>query len=302
MIFLDSPLNHIKKALEENNNNLEEAKIWLKKKGFKDAENRMTRTANTKLYGLKLKDNKVCVSSLSCETDFVAGTDMFKNYINLILDSLSSKEIQKISEENMDKIKITNNQYEPVFDNLSLLDALKHMISKTQENCKIGVAEKFDFSDKKYVVGTYLHSSPQGQPQLGMKAAFVVLEKIGDIEESKNDKLKELADGLAMQIVACNPKYLNKSDVPTEVFQHESKIINDSVISEGKVTNPEQIEKIVNSKLNSWFEEVVLNEQYYVIVDYDSSEGKSKVKDLVSKKAKSVGLEGMKIKEFKLFI
>lgn len=39
--ILDSPLNHIKKALQETNNNLEEAKNWLKKKGFKDAENKM---------------------------------------------------------------------------------------------------------------------------------------------------------------------------------------------------------------------------------------------------------------------
>jgi elongation factor Ts len=262
----------------------------------------MTRAANTKLYGLKVKDNKVCVSSLSCETDFVAGTDMFKNYINIILDSLCEKDIEKISDENMDKIKITNNKYESVFENLSLLDALKHMISKTQENCKIGVADKFDFSDKKYVVGTYLHSSPKGQPQLGMKAAFVVLEKTGEVDESINEKLKELADGLAMQIVACNPKYLNQSDVPADVVEHESKIIRDGVNAEGKVTNPEQIEKIVNSKLNSWFAEVALNEQYYVIVDHESSEGKSKVKDLVSKRGKAVGLDDMKIKEFKLFI
>ena len=41
--FIDSPLNHIKKALQESNNNIEEAKIWLKKKGFKDAENKMSK-------------------------------------------------------------------------------------------------------------------------------------------------------------------------------------------------------------------------------------------------------------------
>ncbi len=41
IVYIDSPLNHIKKALQECNNNLEEAKMWLKKKGFKDAENKM---------------------------------------------------------------------------------------------------------------------------------------------------------------------------------------------------------------------------------------------------------------------
>lgn len=41
--FSDSPLNHIKKALQESNNNIEEAKVWLKKKGFKDAENKMSK-------------------------------------------------------------------------------------------------------------------------------------------------------------------------------------------------------------------------------------------------------------------
>jgi translation elongation factor EF-Ts len=226
---------------------------------------------------------------------------MFRNYLNLILDSLSQKEIQKISEENLGEIKVNNSKYDAAYQNASLLDALKHIISKTQENCKIGISEKIDFSDKKYVVGSYLHSSPEGHPQLGLKASYVVLEKVGNqTSEDATTKLQELADGIAMQIVACNPKYLNKTDIPNEVLQHETKIVREGVTAEGKVTNPEQIEKIVNSKVNSWCEEIVLNEQYYVIVDHDSSEGKIKVQSMLSKKAKSFGLEDMRIKEFKL--
>ncbi len=287
-------MNHIKKALEETNNNLEEAKVWLKKKGFKDAENKMTRTANTKLYGIKQFDKQVCVSSLSCETDFVSSTDMFKNYLSSLLDTLGEQKILKISEVDLANVKNK--------ENITLLDSLKNLIAKTQENCKIGVCENTDFSDKNLFVGTYLHSSPEGFPHLGQKASLVVLhsEKLGDV----NDKmaLQHLADSLAMQVVALSPKYMSISDIPQDVLEHETKIFREGLANEGKVTNPEQVEKILKSKINSWYEDIVLNEQNYVIVDYESNEGKSKVQSIVSKKGKELGLDDLRIREYKLFV
>lgn len=256
----------------------------------------MARTANTKLFGLKEKDNTIVVANLSCETDFVACTDMFRNFLNLLIDNLSESKLNKISNEDLEQIKITENKYEAAYNNATLLEALKYLISKTQENCKINLCEKFDYSNS--LIGSYLHSSPEGYSRLGQKAAVVILENPnGQVTK----ELKEFADSLAMQVVALNPKYLNISDIPQEIVENEKKILKEGIVAEGKVKE-DQIEKVLSSKLNSWYEEVVLNEQNFVIVDYESNEGKSKVSALVSKKGKALGIENLKIKEFKLFI
>jgi elongation factor Ts len=280
--------------LEETNNNLDDAKVWLKKKGFKEAENKMTRSANTKLYGMKIVEGKLCLGSLSCETDFVSGTDLFKNYLVDLINTLGEKNLQKISQEDLANVKTG--------DNSSLLDTLKNLIAKTQENCKIGVCESYDYSANNLIVGLYLHNSPVGYPSLGQKASIVVLhsEKITNLSDKK--ALQDLADSLAMQVVALNAKYLNSSDIPLDVLQHETNIFKEGLTNDGKASNPDTFEKILKNKINSWYEEIVLNEQYFVIVDQDSSEGKIKVQGLVSKRGKELGLDDLSIREFKLFL
>lgn len=293
--------------MEETNNNLEEAKIWLKKKGFKEAENRMARSANTNLYGLKLKDNKIVVSSLSCETDFVSSTDLFQNYLNIVLDFLMENKRNKVEEKDLDSVKIVENEYNKSFNNLSLLEGLKNLISKTQENCKLGVCEKFDYTTEKdkVIFGTYLHSSPQNNICLGAKAAFVILEFDNEGKNLSSDqkkKLTEIADNLSMQVVASAPKYLNRSDIPSDILEHENKILKEQIVeANSKSEKKVDIDKVLASKMNSWFEEIVLNEQNYVIVDHESSEGKTKVGNLVSKIGKDLGLKSLQIRDFRLF-
>jgi elongation factor Ts len=296
-------LNHIKKALEETNNNLSDAKIWLKKKGFKDAENKMSRSANTKLFGLKSKDNQVFLSEISCETDFVSGTDVFKNYLNITLDTFLDNVDLDIQE--LDKVKVINNGYDKCFDNMTLLEGLKILISKVGENCKIESLKKYGYPDaSRYINGTYVHSSPINRPDLGLKAGIVILEyenKLNALPPVQIQKYREFAEKLAMQVVASIPKYLDKSEVPRDIIEQEEKIIRDGIINENKITNPESIEKVVKSKLNGWFEEKVLNEQKFVIIEHDSDDTNMKVGNLVSKFGKDSGLESLKIKEFKLF-
>lgn len=288
--------------MEETNNNLEEAKVWLKKKGFKDAENRMTRTANTKLHGLKVKGNEVSVCELSCETDFVSGTDMFKNYLNILLDTLSeNSSIQKIQESDLEKIKISENSHNSNFNNLTLLEGLKNIISKTQENCKIGICEKFIINNSENItIGSYLHTSPENNPNLGLKAAYVVLDANKPLEEKQKKKLNDLAYRLSMQVVALSPKYLNIADVPQDLIEQQSKILKDFIKADEKI-KPEDYEKVLTNKINEWYEEIVLNEQTFVIVDHESGEAKMKVSKLLSKVGKNMGIDNLSIREFKLF-
>ena len=106
-----------------------------------------------------------------------------------------------------------------------------------------------------------------------------------------------------MQVVASRPKYLNKNDVPKDVLEHETKIIKDGILDDKETMSKNvDVNKIVNSKVNNWYGENVLNEQQFVIVEHDSKDSKLKVADVVSKKGKELGIDDLKIKEFKLLI
>lgn len=280
--------------------------MWLKKKGFKEAENKMSRSANTKLYGLKARGNKVSVSSLSCETDFVAGTEMFKNYSNILLNILSDNQLSEIKEEDYEKIIVKENTVDKSFNNMSILEGLKMLISKIQENCKIGQLRNYEYipanANTNNFIGTYLHTSPSNYQNLGVKASFVVLSAESDlvpITKEVENELTELSSQLAMQVVACSPRYLNKSDIPAEVLENESKIIEERVTKE---TKPELVKKLVDSALKSWVEERVLNEQNFVIQDHESNEGKINVQSLLAKYEKKLKLKNLHIQDFKLYL
>lgn len=105
-----------------------------------------------------------------------------------------------------------------------------------------------------------------------------------------------------MQVVASNPKYLNKTDVPEDVLEAEKKIIKDGLLSNEETKNKKlDIEKVTKAKINSWYEDNVLNEQQFVIVDHEDTDSKAKVSNVVSKKGKELNIDDLKLKDFKLF-
>ena len=72
--FCGAPLMECKKALEETNGNLEEAKNFLRKKGQLLASKKSSREANEGVVAIHFCEaiKKVGMLKLSCETDFVA--------------------------------------------------------------------------------------------------------------------------------------------------------------------------------------------------------------------------------------
>lgn len=103
-----------------------------------------------------------------------------------------------------------------------------------------------------------------------------------------------------MQVIASKPRYLNKEDIPEEVLENEKRILKEGIINNN--TNKElNIDKILNSKLNNFIEENILNEQLYVIIEHDVKDNKAKVKEIVAKKGKELGYPDLKISEFKYY-
>jgi elongation factor Ts len=120
------------------------------------------------------------------------------------------------------------------------------------------------------VIGHYIHGNTIG----------VLVELLSETDfASKSDEFAQLAKELAMHIAAKSPEYINISDVPADVLETEKQVYRKDL--EGK---PEQIqEKILEGKLQSFYEETVLMEQSYV------RDEEKKIKDLLNEKVAALG-------------
>lgn len=104
------------------------------------------------------------------------------------------------------------------------------------------------------LVGSYIHA--------GSKVAALVEVNCETDFVAHTDEFQELAHDLAMQVVAAKPQYLQREDIPAKVLEQEKAVYRAQMADSGK---PEQIiERIVEGKLNKFYEETCLMEQPFI--------------------------------------
>lgn len=260
----------------------------------------------------------LALNNIVCETDFVATNEKFVYFTKLFANLLLQHK-KEISQEDYDSLKIDTYKDNMDIDNeikgLTINECVKYLISKTGENCQIKNLILHKFNPENEVVGIYLHNS--AGKNIGKKASFVILQTDNlKMSENQRNKFKELADQVAMQVIACKPKYLNRSEIPEEILKKESDMIkegllamkNDStIVSKNDDTDyanmsEEKLNKMVNKKIENWIESNCLNEQEFVIIDHDAKQSHDKTLNVVGKRAKGFGVPNAKIKEFRSFI
>lgn len=131
----------------------------------------------------------------------------------------------------------------------------------------------------------------------GIVEAYIHGGRIGVLVEvnsetdfvAKNEDFKSFVKDVAMQIAAVNPKYVTRDEVPEEELQHEREVLTEQARGENK---PEHIiEKMVEGRLEKFYEEIVLLDQNF-IKDPDK-----KVGDLLNDLIAKIG-ENIKIRRF----
>lgn len=136
-------------------------------------------------------------------------------------------------------------------------------------------------------IDSYVHGN-------GSFAALVEINTETDFA-AKNEELREFAHNIAMQVVASRPICVNIDEVPADKLQEERNIYRVQLLNEGK---PEaMIDKIVDGKINKYYEEVVLMEQVYI----KDPDGKKKVKDVLTELVAKIG-EKLTIRRFTLMV
>jgi elongation factor Ts len=107
---------------------------------------------------------------------------------------------------------------------------------------------------KQGLIGTYIHHGGQlgVMVEVNCESDFV----------ARTDDFQELVHDVAMHIAAADPRYIRKEDVPGSVLEKEQEIARDRALAEGK---PEKVlDKIVEGRINKYYEEVCLLEQPFV--------------------------------------
>ena len=240
-----------KKALEENELDVEKAIDWLREKGIAKAAKKASRIAAEGLTKVVVCEgcNKGIVVEVNCETDFVARGDKF---INLV-DNLAQETLHN----------------EP-----ANLDDAKALVAQHLTDATVALGEKIDYRRFEFIkaegeqgLSSYIHMN-------GKISVLVLLAKTD----------AELGKSLAMHIAANNPSYITKDDIPADVIEHEKNIARELAKSDEKLANkPANIlDGIILGKVNKILSESTLSEQDYLM------DGEKKVSQVLKEKNNKV--------------
>lgn len=234
-----------KKALEESSDDIDKAMELLRKKGIAKAAKRGERETREGIIKLAVNSDNTegYVLEMNSETDFVALNDQFKDFAQKAIDLAKEKKPKDLAE-------LLNLG----MDGGTLKEGLDNLSGVIGEKLEI---KRYDILASEGTVAAYSHMG-------GKIGVLVALDKKGE---------KNLADEIAMQIAASDPKYIIPEEVAKEEIEKEKEIYREQLKKEGK---PEKIfEKIMEGKINKYFEEVCLVKQEYI------KEDKKKVEDIL---------------------
>jgi len=211
-----------------------------------------------------VEGNCGAIAEVNSETDFVAKNDIFQEYVAdaAIVALKTAGEVCDMKTFQCPKC------------GKSFEERLTDMIAKIGENMNLRRAASIKVNEG--VVASYIHSAAGAN--IGKIGVLVALESTAD-----KAKLQELGKHIAMHVAATSPLFLNIESVDPEAVAHEKSIFAEQAKASGKPENI--IEKMVEGRVRKYYEEVVLEEQAY-IMDPDK-----KVKQIVADAAKELGAD-----------
>ncbi|MEG2984802.1 MAG: translation elongation factor Ts [Paraclostridium sp.] len=249
-----------KKALQEAEGDMERAIDLLREKGLSKAAKKSDRIAAEGLVAIEINaDNTVgAIVEVNSETDFVAKNEDFKTFVKDAAEMALATEKEEIVELLAETHK----------EGVALSEVLNNRIATIGE--KLDVRRFAKISTDGQVAG-YIHGG-------GKIGVLVELET-----EARDADVLAMGRDIAMQVAAMNPKYVSKDDVDPEYIAHETEILTQQALNEGKPANI--VEKMIKGRLEKQLKEVCLVEQTFV------KNPDLTIKQLVADVAKKVGSE-----------
>lgn len=231
-----------KKALTENEGNIEKAIDWLREKGISKAAKKSGRVAAEGLVFARVTEDhkKAVILEFNSETDFVAKNVDFKEFGNILTERALDTEITTVEE--LKKLE---------FGGKTVEAQLTELIAKIGENLNLRRFEVLKGCCDTFVVD-YIH--------MGGKIGVLVKAK-GEATEENIEKVR----GVAMHVAAMDPKFLSKEQVSSDDLKREEEVLRIQFAEEskakGKVVKPEMLERIISGKIGKYYEENCLKQQ-----------------------------------------
>jgi elongation factor Ts len=219
-----------KKALTENNGDIQAAADWLRKTGLAKADKKASRVAAEGRIAMAQAPGKAVLVEINSETDFVAKDANFLAFTEAVAQAaLEAGDIDALK-----AAKLASGE--------NVEEARSALIAKVGENVQVRRMARMDSGN---TVGAYVHGG-----------------RIGVLVEVKGGNA-ELARGLAMHIAAMNPPYISPAHVPADFVAREKEIALAQVKDSGKPA--EILEKMISGKIAKTLAEISLTGQPYVL-------------------------------------
>jgi len=223
-----------KKALTENNGDIEASAEWLRKSGLAKADKKAGRVAAEGRIGVAQDGGKAVLVEVNSETDFVAKDGNFIAFVDAVAQAALAS--GAADAEALKNAKLASGE--------TVEEARAAAIAKLGENLQVRRLARIDSANN---VAAYVH---------GGKIGVLVEVKGGDAD---------LARGIAMHIAAMNPPYNKAADVPADFVAKEKEIELAKMSDKDKQKPAEILEKIISGKIAKIVNEVTLYGQPYVL-------------------------------------
>lgn len=223
-----------KKALQQTDGNIEAAIDYLRENGIAKAAKKADRIAAEGLSYIEVKGNKAVILEINSETDFVAKNEKFVALVKNVADAILAVEPKTLEEALQVEAQggtveaVINEGIATIGEKLSLRRF--EVVSKTDSDA----------------FGAYSH--------MGGRIGVLTLVEGSTDEEAAKD--------VAMHIAALAPRYLDESEVPADVLEHEKKVLTEQALNEGKPANI--VEKMIVGRINKFLEEITVVKQKFV--------------------------------------
>ena len=223
-----------KKALTQTDGNIDAAIDYLRENGIAKAAKKADRIAAEGLSYIEVKGNKAVILEINSETDFVAKNEKFVALVKNVADAILAAE-PKTLEEAL-QVEAQGGTVEAV---------INEGIATIGEKLSLRRFEVVTKSDAD-AFGAYSH--------MGGRIGVLTLVEGSTDEEAAKD--------VAMHIAALAPRYLDESEVPADVLEHEKKVLTEQALNEGKPANI--VEKMIVGRINKFLEEITVVKQKFV--------------------------------------
>ncbi len=240
-----------KKALIDTNGDIDAAIKILREKGLAIQVKRADKESKEGIVKAiaSADGTTIGMAEVNTETDFVAKTDNFKNFVEAVTRNVLAG-VEDLGE--------------------ATREALLTIISQTGENVKIRRSARYVLSGAGKVA-SYIH--------MGGKVGVLVEVGCGKAETAASEAFAELVHDLTLQIAAAAPRWLVPEEVPADVVEAEKDIYRTQI--QGKPANI--VENILKGKIQKYYSDVCLIHQPFV------KEPKQSITDVVKACEKATG-------------